>query len=78
MKSGKRLPPGNIFLATIIVYTIVPISGFATDIYLPSMPSMASELHTSQSSIQATLSVFLICYGFHVIKFCFLKYLPRD
>jgi len=63
MKSGKRLPPGNIFLATIIVYTIVPISGFATDIYLPSMPSMASELHTSQSSIQATLSVFLICYG---------------
>jgi len=63
MKKLKKLAPENVFLATIVVYTIVPISGFATDIYLPSMPTMASEFHCSQSCIQLTLSLFLISYG---------------
>lgn len=39
------------------------MSGLATDIYLPSMPSMATELHLPESSIQLTLSIFLISYG---------------
>jgi DHA1 family bicyclomycin/chloramphenicol resistance-like MFS transporter len=63
MKSARRLRPENIFAATLIAYAIVPISGFATDIYLPSMPSMVSDLHCSQHSIQITLPLFLICYG---------------
>uniref|UniRef100_A0AAU6WLJ3 MFS transporter n=1 Tax=Chryseobacterium endophyticum TaxID=1854762 RepID=A0AAU6WLJ3_9FLAO len=39
------------------------MSGLATDIYLPSMPSMAMELHQPESNIQLTLSIFLISYG---------------
>jgi MFS transporter, DHA1 family, multidrug resistance protein len=63
MNSEKRTVPKNIGLATLIAYAIVPISGFATDIYLPSMPRMATELQTSQAGIQLTLSLFLISYG---------------
>jgi MFS transporter, DHA1 family, multidrug resistance protein len=63
MKSARRLRPENIFTATLIAYAIVPISGFSTDIYLPSMPSMVSALHCSPHSIQITLPLFLICYG---------------
>jgi MFS transporter, DHA1 family, multidrug resistance protein len=63
MRNVKRLRPENIFTATLIAYAIVPISGFSTDIYLPSMPSMVSALHCSPHSIQITLPLFLICYG---------------
>jgi MFS transporter, DHA1 family, multidrug resistance protein len=63
MKGVKRLRPENIFTATIIAFIIVPISGFSTDIYLPSMPSMVSALHCTPHSIQITLPLFLICYG---------------
>jgi multidrug resistance protein len=63
MRTVKRLQPENIFAATLIAYAIVPISGFSTDIYLPSMPSMVSALHCSPHSIQITLPLFLICYG---------------
>jgi len=78
VRSEKRLAPENYFKATIIVYTTVPITGFATDIYLPSMPQMASELQTSQSSIQLTLSLFLIGFGLtQIIAGTFLDTLGR-
>ncbi|KKX47090.1 hypothetical protein L950_0228350 [Sphingobacterium sp. IITKGP-BTPF85] len=32
------------FAPTLIAFALVPISGLATDIYLPSMPQMATEL----------------------------------
>jgi MFS family permease len=53
----------NEFIATILAFAMIPMSGLATDIYLPSMPSMATELHQPESSIQLTLSIFLISYG---------------
>jgi len=53
----------NKFIATILAFAMIPMSGLATDIYLPSMPSMAIELHQPESSIQLTLSIFLISYG---------------
>lgn len=53
----------NKFIATILAFAMIPMSGLATDIYLPSMPSMATELHQPESSIQLTLSIFLISYG---------------
>jgi len=51
------------FIATILAFAVIPMSGLATDIYLPSMPSMAKDLHLPESSIQLTLSLFLISYG---------------
>jgi multidrug resistance protein len=41
----------------------MPLSGFATDIYLPSLPSMAASMHVSSYQVQMTLSIFLISYG---------------
>jgi multidrug resistance protein len=63
MKDEKLLQPGKYKLATVITYFIVPISGFGTDIYLPSMPSMAQEMGLPQAQIQLTLSLFLVSYG---------------
>jgi len=51
------------FAPTLIAFALVPISGLATDIYLPSMPQMATELGLAESKIQLTLSLFLISYG---------------
>ncbi|ASK29825.1 MFS transporter [Chryseobacterium sp. T16E-39] len=59
----KALKEKNQFIATILAFAVIPMSGLATDIYLPSMPSMATELHLPESSIQLTLSIFLISYG---------------
>ena len=59
----KTLKEKNQFIATILAFAVIPMSGLATDIYLPSMPSMAAELHKSEASIQLTLSIFLISYG---------------
>lgn len=53
----------NKFIATILAFAVIPMSGLATDIYLPSMPSMATELQQPESNIQLTLSIFLISYG---------------
>jgi len=63
MKDIKKLQPGKYKIATIVAYFVVPISGFGTDIYLPSMPAMAQELGLPQSQIQLTLPLFLVSYG---------------
>lgn len=59
----RMLQEKNKFIATILAFAVIPMSGLATDIYLPSMPSMAKDLHLPESSIQLTLSLFLISYG---------------
>lgn len=50
--------------ATIITLFGIPLSGFMTDIYLPSFPSMAQSLAVSEQSIQLTLTCFFLSYGF--------------
>lgn len=50
--------------ATILTFLTVPLSGFMTDIYLPSFPSMAENLQVSERSIQLTLTCFFLSYGF--------------
>lgn len=49
--------------STILALSLIPLSGFATDIYLPSMPSMAAELHVSSAAIQLTLVLFMFSIG---------------
>ncbi|MDT0644196.1 MFS transporter [Zunongwangia sp. F363] len=51
-------------IATIITFFTIPLSGFMTDIYLPSFPSMAENLSVSEKSIQLTLTSFFLSYGF--------------
>lgn len=50
-------------IATILAFALIPLSGFATDIYIPSLPTMAGEMHVSSIQVQLTLSIFLISYG---------------
>ncbi|MFL9483915.1 MFS transporter [Chitinophagaceae bacterium LWZ2-11] len=51
-------------ISTILSFALIPLSGFATDIYIPSLPSMAGHLHVSTASVQLTLIVFMISSGF--------------
>ncbi|UII25079.1 MFS transporter [Fulvivirga maritima] len=59
----RRITEHNKKIATILAFSVVPLSGLVTDIYLPSMPHMAVDLGLPESTIQLTLSFFLISYG---------------
>jgi len=50
-------------IATLLAFSSIPLSGFITDIYLPSFPSMARDLQVSEHQIQITLTVFFLSYG---------------
>ncbi|MGI4741330.1 MAG: MFS transporter [Janthinobacterium lividum] len=59
----KRAPERHQGIATLLAFALLPLSGFATDIYIPSMPTMETALHVSGLQVQITLTVFLISYG---------------
>ncbi|UII20597.1 MFS transporter [Fulvivirga ligni] len=63
MLKNKVITEANKGIATLLAFSIVPLSGLVTDIYLPSMPHMATNLGVDESKIQLTLSFFLISYG---------------
>ena len=48
---------------TILALSLIPLSGFATDIYLPALPAMARELHVSSAAIQLSLVIFMLSTG---------------
>jgi MFS family permease len=50
-------------ISTLLAFALLPLSGFATDIYIPSLPSMGADMHISAIQVQLTLTVFLITYG---------------
>lgn len=59
----KQLQPKNQAISTLLAFALLPLSGFATDIYIPSLPTMAASMHVSNIQVQLTLSLFLISYG---------------
>lgn len=50
-------------IRTILAFALIPLSGFATDIFIPSLPAMANQLHVTSSAVQLTLVVFLLSSG---------------
>lgn len=50
-------------IATILSFALIPLTGLATDVYLPSLPAMAADLQVSSAAIQNTLLVFLVSTG---------------
>ncbi len=50
-------------VSTILAFALLPLSGFATDIYIPSLPNMGADMHISSIQVQLTLTLFLISYG---------------
>jgi multidrug resistance protein len=61
--SSKQIKSKNQSVSTILAFALLPLSGFATDIYIPSLPTMGVSLHVSSIQVQLTLSLFLITYG---------------
>src|ERR1700761_5697178 len=53
----------NRSINTILAFALLPMTGFATDIYLPSLPSMASEMHVSVAAIQLSIVLFMVSAG---------------
>lgn len=49
--------------STVLALALLPLSGFATDIYLPSLPAMAKDLHVSASAVQLSLVLFMFSTG---------------
>lgn len=50
-------------ISTILAFALIPLSGFATDVYIPSLPAMASHLHVAGTAVQLTLVIFMISSG---------------
>ncbi|WP_284653477.1 MFS transporter [Flavobacterium terrisoli] len=50
-------------IARFLAFAIIPLSGFATDIYIPSLPQMGADLNVTSLQVQMTLTIFLISYG---------------
>lgn len=46
-----------------LAFIIIPLSGFAVDIYVPSLPIVAKFFGKSASLTQITVTIFLISYG---------------
>ena len=50
-------------VSTILAFALIPISGFATDIYIPSLPAMALQLGVSNAAVQLSIVLFMVSYG---------------
>lgn len=59
----KKIKESRIGFNTIVALGLIPLSGFAMDVFIPSLPDMAVKLHTTPAGIQLTLSLFIITYG---------------
>ncbi len=60
MNSHRPSKQSDTRISTWIAFALLPLSGFATDIYVPSMPGMANQLGVQEVQIQSTLTFFLI------------------
>ncbi|HTR29593.1 MAG TPA: MFS transporter [Puia sp.] len=63
MTSTKTILPQHRAYATFLSLALIPLSGFATDIYLPSFPAMVTGLHATNAQIQLSLMIFLVSGG---------------
>lgn len=59
----RRIKESGIGSNAIVALSLIPLSGFAMDVYIPSLPDMAVQLNTTPAAIQLTLSLFIISYG---------------
>lgn len=59
----RRINEHNRRISTILSFILIPLSGLATDVYLPSFPDMAAAFNTTEAGIQQTMVLFLVSYG---------------
>lgn len=78
----REASKSRIKLVTLLAFISMPLSGFVTDIYLPSFPSMAKGLMVNERDIQLTLTSYLLSYGISQLFIGSIldnigRYLPR-
>jgi multidrug resistance protein len=59
----RTLKNENRQISTYLAFMLIPLSGFAMDIFIPSFPDMVKDLHTSANQVRLTLTVFMVSYG---------------
>lgn len=59
----RNLKENHQGFSTLLALSLIPLSGFATDIYLPSLPAMAKDLQVSASAVQLSLVFFMFSLG---------------
>src|SRR5579872_1283265 len=59
----RTIQEKNLGISTILSFALIPLTGFATDVYLPSLPSMAAELNVSGSAVQLSIVLFMLGAG---------------
>ncbi|CAM3736759.1 MFS transporter [Flavobacterium chungbukense] len=59
----KILQENHKGFSTLLALALIPLSGFATDIYLPSLPAMANDLQVSPAAVQLSLVLFMFSVG---------------
>ncbi|MCF0073032.1 MFS transporter [Dyadobacter sp. CY261] len=59
----KTIKESNKAISTILALSLIPITGFALDVFIPSLPAMSAQLHASPSAVQLCISIFLATYG---------------
>lgn len=47
----------------LLIYLGVPISGAGIDIFIPSLPAMARDLHLTETAAAQTIPIYLLAYG---------------
>lgn len=53
-------PPTSLRSCVLVLASMAMLAMIATDIYLPSMPSIVADLHTTHGLLQLTLSLFML------------------
>ena len=59
--SKAAMDPATVVVMLTLLLGIQPVT---TDLYLPALPTLTRELHTTVSQAQLTLSALIICFGF--------------
>ncbi|SDL94035.1 Predicted arabinose efflux permease, MFS family [Catalinimonas alkaloidigena] len=59
----KRQQPQFLRISTLLAFVLIPLGGFATDIYIPSLPAMSQHLGVSVQAVQLSLLLFMVSSG---------------
>jgi predicted MFS family arabinose efflux permease len=59
----KTLKESNKAVSTVLALALIPITGFALDVFIPSLPAMSARLYATPEAVQLCISIFLATYG---------------
>jgi DHA1 family bicyclomycin/chloramphenicol resistance-like MFS transporter len=64
LSPGERLPAGRRFRIVLVLGLLTALGPLTIDMYLPSLPTITADLHTTAAAVQLTLTGTLVGLGF--------------